>query len=108
MFSSLAGMAKVSIKPSVPLKSNVVFLGENVRNLEEISFFIQHCNLLLVIGTSAKVYPAAGQRGIVKTNGGTMIEFNTEPALPSGLTDYFFHSNLAAALPAFGEQVLTD
>jgi len=101
-------MAKVSIQPSVPLKPNVVLFGENVRNLKEISFFIQHCDLLLVIGTSAKVYPAAGLRGIVKTNGGTIIEFNKEPALPPGLTDYFFHGDLAAALPVFGKQVLTD
>jgi len=91
-----------------PLKPNVVLFGESVRNLEEISFFIQHCDLLLVIGTSAKVYPAAGLPGIVKANGGTIIEFNKEPALPSGLTDYFFHGDLAATLPVFGKQVLVD
>jgi len=47
---------------SYPLKPNIVLFGENVRSLEEITFFIQHCDLLLVIGTSASVYP--GQASI--------------------------------------------
>ncbi len=91
---------------SFPLKPNIVLFGENVRSLEEITFFIQHCDLLLVIGTSASVYPAAGLPGLVKANGGTIFEFNRDPALSSGLADYFFAGDLGTTLPAFGEAVL--
>lgn len=89
-----------------PLKPNIVLFGENVRSLEEITFFIQHCDLLLVIGTSAQVYPAAGLPGMVKANGGTIFEFNIEPALSPGLADYFFAGDLGVTLPAFGQAVL--
>jgi NAD-dependent deacetylase len=88
-----------------PLKPNVVLFGENVRMLEEITFFMQHCDLLMVIGTSAQVYPAAGLPGLVKANGGTIIEFNQVQALAPGLTDYFVAGDLAATLPAFGRAV---
>lgn len=91
---------------SYPLKPNIVLFGENVRSFEEITFFIQHCDLLMVIGTSAKVYPAAGLPGMVKANGGTIFEFNMDPALAPGLSDYFFAGDLGVTLPGFGEAVL--
>lgn len=91
-----------------PLKPNIVLFGENVRSLQEINFFIQHSDLLLVIGTSAKVYPAAGLPGIVKNNGGTIFEFNKDPALAPGLSDYFFEGDLGVTLPGFGNAVLAN
>lgn len=91
---------------SAPMKPNIVLFGEDVRNLQEINFFIQQCDLLLVIGTSARVYPAAGLPAMVKANGGTIFEFNREPALSSGLTDYFFAGDLENTLPSFGAMVL--
>lgn len=90
-----------------PLKPNVVLFGENVRMLEEITFFMQHCDLLLVIGTSAQVYPAAGLPGLVKANGGTIIEFNREQALASGMVDYFIAGDLSTTLPRFARAVFT-
>ncbi len=88
-----------------PMKPNIVLFGENVRNLEEITFFIQHCDLLMVIGTSAKVYPAAGLPGMVKDNGGKIFEFNMDPTLAPGLSDYFFAGDLGATLPVFGDAI---
>jgi NAD-dependent deacetylase len=91
-----------------PLKPNIVLFGESVRKLEEINFFIQHCDLLLVIGTSAKVYPAASLPGIVKANGGAIFEFNMDPALQPGIADYFFEGDLSVTLPGFGKAVLNN
>lgn len=85
---------------SSPLKPNIVLFGENVRNLQEITFFIQQCDLLLVAGTSAQVYPAAGLPSMVKQSGGTILEFNREQALAPGLTDYFFEGDLEDTLPS--------
>ena len=42
------------------LKPNVVLFGEEVRQMEEIDDFMAACDLLMVIGTSAQVYPLQG------------------------------------------------
>ena len=96
-----------------PLKPNIVLFGESVRSLPEIEFVITDCDLLLVIGTSARVYPAASLPGIVKRNGGSLFEFNMEPALAalsqmagSRGDDYFFAGDLGATLPMFRDAVL--
>ena len=95
------------------LKPNVVLFGENVRNLEAIEALFLACDLLLVIGTSAQVYPAAGLPVLVKENGGLIYEFNQEPALSTheyadttAFADYFFAGDLAVTLPLFGRSVL--
>jgi NAD-dependent deacetylase len=96
-----------------PLKPNVVLFGEAVRSLDQIENLINNCDLLLVIGTSAQVYPAAGLPGVVKQHGGLLYEFNQEPALSSPgytratpISDYFFEGDLAATLPLFGRSIL--
>jgi NAD-dependent deacetylase len=96
-----------------PLKPNVVLFGEAVRGLDRIEELIVNCDLLLVIGTSALVYPAAGLPTLVKEGGGLIYEFNRQPQLsspgsptPMPLADYFFAGDLAATLPLFGRRVL--
>jgi NAD-dependent deacetylase len=64
-----------------PLKPNVVLFGEAVRDLDAIHAFIADCDLLLVIGTSAQVYPAAALPSLIRQNGGRIIECNHERAL---------------------------
>jgi NAD-dependent deacetylase len=98
-----------------PFKPNVVLFGEAVRSLDEIQALISNCDLLLVIGTSANVYPAAGIPESVKQRGGKIYEFNKEQALSSSgfsghtpFTDYFFEGDLGHTLPLFGSAVFTD
>jgi NAD-dependent deacetylase len=83
-----------------PLKPNVVLFGESVRDIEAINHFIAGCDLLLVIGTSAQVFPAAGLPSMVRQNGGRLFEFNREPAL-SGTRpgDFFFQGDVVQTLP---------
>lgn len=95
-----------------PYKPNVVLFGESVRNLHHIHELLANCDLLLVIGTSALVYPAAGLPELVKQQGGLIYEFNQEQALsvPGSqgrmpLSDFFFKGDLATTLPMFGEAV---
>lgn len=95
-----------------PYKPNIVLFGEPVRHLETIEILIQQCDLLLVIGTSAKVYPAATLPEMVKQSGGLIYEFNKEQALgPSSLmgketiTDYFFQGDISLTLPAFARAI---
>ena len=93
-------------KCDFPFKPNVVLFGEPVRALAEIEDLIEQCDLLLVAGTSAQVYPAAGLVPAVKNNGGTIFEFNREQVLGrhgfggmSPMTDYFFAGDVAETLP---------
>lgn len=97
---------------SYPLKPNIVLFGEAVKSLDEIQDLISTCDLLLVIGTSAKVYPAAGIPESVKQQGGIIYEFNQEQALSSSgssghapLSDYFFEGDLGVTLPLFSDAV---
>ena len=64
-----------------PLKPNVVLFGEAVRHLEAIHAFVADCDLLLVIGTSAQVYPAAALPTLVRQHGGRIVECNRESVL---------------------------
>lgn len=96
-----------------PYKPNVVLFGEQVRDMHRIEELLSNCDLLLVIGTSAQVYPAAGFPELVKQQGGLIYEFNQEQALsvPGSrntlpLSDFFFQGDLAASLPMFGRAVL--
>lgn len=84
-----------------PLKPNVVLFGEAVRDLEAIHAFIADCDLLLVIGTSAQVYPAAALPSVVRQNGGRIFEFNREGALgaPFRSGDLFFQGDVVHTLP---------
>ena len=91
---------------SAPMKPNVVLFGEPVRMLAEIERLISDCDLLLVVGTSAQVYPAAGLPMAVKQNGGLVFEFNMEQSLGrdvfsgvSEITDYFFEGDAVEMLP---------
>jgi len=98
-----------------PLKPNIVLFGEPVKSLEKIQNLISACDLLLVIGTSAKVFPAAGIPERVRQQGGIIYEFNREQVLsPPGfsghnpLSDYFFEGDLGVTLPLFGDAVLNN
>ena len=51
------------------LKPNVVLFEEQVRFMEEASDLLQDCDLILVVGTSAQVYPAAAMPRQVKMRG---------------------------------------
>lgn len=100
---------------SFPLKPNVVLFGESVRSLGKIHDLISCCDLLMVIGTSAQVYPAAELPLLVKQNGGLLYEFNKEctPLSSAGSmeaekTDYFFQGDVAATLPLFVGGVIHD
>ncbi len=91
---------------SFPLKPNVVLFGEAVRDYERIELFVSRCDLLLVAGTSAQVYPAAEIPLRIRQRGGLIFEFNKEAALGvdrySGIssnTDYFFHGDILSTLP---------
>ncbi|KAH7331422.1 hypothetical protein KP509_20G032100 [Ceratopteris richardii] len=62
------------------LRPHVVWFGESLfpEVLKQAYDALYHCDLLLVVGTSAVVQPAAGFAPIVKGGGGYVAEFNIE------------------------------
>lgn len=89
-----------------PLKPNVVLFGEAVRDLDAIHALIADCDLLLVIGTSAQVYPAAALPSLVYQNGGRIIECNREQSLSGSMyaassryTTLFLQGDVVRTLP---------
>jgi NAD-dependent deacetylase len=72
-----------------PLRPAVVWFGEAMppEAWDVAERACRGCDVLLVIGTSAVVYPAAGLIGVAKSAGAEIIVVNTEPSEASPLAD---------------------
>lgn len=84
------------------LKPDVVLFGEEVQQSDAIAGLVSGCDLLLVVGTSANVYPAAWLPEQVRSHGGRVVEFNLERCLPAAL---FVPGPVGTTLPATVEAV---
>ncbi|KAJ7199890.1 sirtuin [Mycena pura] len=60
------------------LRPNVVWFGEVPMHLGDIAMRMNWCDLLLLVGTSTTVHPAAGFAKTVKQRGGKVAVFNLE------------------------------
>jgi NAD-dependent deacetylase len=89
-----------------PLKPNIVLFGELVRRMKEIDATLADCDLLLVIGTSAQVYPVAAFPYQISHRGGLLYEFNTGETALTRVADYFFEGKAGQTVPAFVKAVL--
>lgn len=73
------------------LRPDIVFFGEMIppQALERSRLLSAACDVMLVIGTSAFVQPAAYLPMIAKQNGAVIVEINPEPTpLTRQVTDY--------------------
>ncbi len=91
-----------------PLKPNIVLFGEMVRKMNEIDELLSKCDLLLVIGTSAQVYPVASFPYIVHDQGGLIYEFNTTTTPLTHTADFFFEGKAGTTVPALAQAVLGE
>lgn len=97
-----------SIPPLCPdcravMKPDVVFFGEGIPKSAQESAVLAatHADVMLVIGTSAVVYPVADLPQVTKQNGGRIIEINLEPSpLSKRLSDLLILDSASIALPA--------
>lgn len=84
------------------LKPTVIFFGENIPfdAMAESSQLTEIADAVMVIGTSAQVYPAASIPYIAKKNGAAIIELNLErTGLTSSITDIFIEGLIGKTLP---------
>jgi NAD-dependent deacetylase len=71
------------------LRPHIVWFGESLweDDLRRCDEALKACDLLLVIGTSGVVYPAAGFASVAKEVGALVIEINLESTPQSDLVD---------------------
>ncbi|KAG6543614.1 hypothetical protein Mapa_014977 [Marchantia paleacea] len=83
------------------LRPHVVWFGENLerRILRLVDSALQNCDLLLVAGTSAVVYPAAGYVPLVSALGGVVAEFNIDDTPASRSCRFKFRGPSASTIP---------
>ncbi len=84
------------------LKPDVVMFGETIPNyaLFEASARAQKCDVMIVVGTSAQVFPAAELPFAAKERGAFIIECNREPTdFTRLITDAFLEGPAGETLP---------
>ncbi len=83
------------------LRPGVVWFGESLPYdvLDEVEGRLRKCNLLLVIGTSGIVQPAASFAFIAKHNDASVIEVNLQPTPITEIADIFLQGKAGEILP---------
>lgn len=84
------------------IRPGVVWFGESLPKdaWAEAEALARTCDVMLVVGTSGVVYPAAALPGIVKSAGGTVIEINPDETELSTVADIHLRMTAAAGLSA--------
>jgi NAD-dependent deacetylase len=91
------------------MKPDVVLFGETIppKAMLRAAMWAQRADVVLVVGTSAQVYPAAGLPGQAKLHGARVIECNIAPTEFTGtLTDVFLEGAAGRLLPELAAAVL--
>ncbi|XP_072177563.1 NAD-dependent protein deacylase sirtuin-5A, mitochondrial-like [Diadema setosum] len=83
------------------VRPHVVWFGEalNGNDLDAIEKELDSCDLMIVVGTSAVVYPAAMYAPMMAFKGVTVAEFNLEETPNTGISKYHFHGPSGDFLP---------
>jgi len=83
------------------LRPHVVWFGESLDHfvVHRIQQKLAKCSLLIVVGTSAVVYPAASYAPLVQSTGGVVAEFNLETTQNSGISHFNFQGPAGELLP---------
>lgn len=73
--------------PPGELRPHVVFFGESVPAMESADALVRECDLLMVVGTSLQVYPAAGLAVTALRLGKRVVLVDPRPpeSLPQGI-----------------------
>jgi NAD-dependent deacetylase len=80
-------------------RPDFVSFGEAVQDLPEAKIAAQTCDVMLVIGTSGVVYPAAALPEIAKSAGARLIEINWKESELTSLCDLSIRAQATEALP---------
>jgi NAD-dependent deacetylase len=84
------------------LKSATISFGQNlvVEDLERAAAAAQRCDLLLAVGTTLAVYPAANLVPMAKAAGARVVIVNGDPTEMDDLADAVLRGRIGEVLPA--------
>jgi NAD-dependent deacetylase len=90
-----------------PMRPDVVWFGESLPawELEQAMNAARSCDVLLSIGTSSVVYPAAGISQVAIQSGATVIEINPDETPLSQAANYVLRGPSGEILPALVDQL---
>ncbi|MFM8540089.1 MAG: SIR2 family NAD-dependent protein deacylase [Nitrospira sp.] len=83
------------------VRPHIVWFGESlaVVDIDQSYAALRSCELLLLIGTSGLVYPAASFASIAKEAGACVVEINLDPTPYSGAADIALHGRAKDLVP---------
>ena len=83
------------------LRPHIVWFGEalDTTDIQKSIAALQSCHLMLVIGTSGVVWPAASFAEVAKSSGAYVVEVNLNPSARSNLVDEVLLGRGSAILP---------
>jgi NAD-dependent deacetylase len=83
------------------IRPDVVWFGESLPReaIDNAFAAAQDCDVMLVVGTSGVVQPAASLPVVAKNSGAVVIEVNLEPTPFTDLVDYSFLGKAGEVLP---------
>jgi NAD-dependent deacetylase len=84
------------------LKSDTIMFEQSLRHddLVRAEHAARSCDLLLAVGTTLSVYPAAGMVPIAKRSGASVVIVNAEPTDLDDLADVVLRRSISEVLPA--------
>jgi NAD-dependent deacetylase len=89
------------------LKPDVVFFGELLpeMTLKKATFNATRCDLIIVIGSSLVVYPAASIPMYAKESGAKLLIINNTPTPCDGVADIIIHHSAGETMERILEEV---
>lgn len=90
-----------------PVRPSVVWFGENLpaNSMDAAWRAAQECELMLVVGTSGVVYPAAQLPYVAHESGATVIDVNPEPSAISRMATLYLQGPSGVLLPQVVQKI---
>ncbi|RJP75431.1 MAG: NAD-dependent protein deacylase [Candidatus Abyssobacteria bacterium SURF_17] len=86
-------------------RPDFVAFGEAVQDLHESVDAVRKCRVMLVLGTSGVVYPAASLPGYARDAGAVIIEINPNRSALTRLAHHFLQGPTGVVLPRLTEEI---
>ncbi len=90
------------------LRPDIVWFGEMPKQMIEIERALSEAGVFVSIGTSGKVYPAAGFVEIAAFHGAKTLEINTQASDVSDVFDESYRGVATVEVPKFVERLLKE
>ena len=89
------------------LKSDTISFGQALDPavIDRAMRTVERCDVMLAVGSTLSVYPAANCVPLAKANGATVIIVNGEPTAMDAVADHLLTGQIAEILPALVEGV---